>query len=95
MNILAVMDKITLYPLQRSPISLAPGTRFVEECFSTDPGRGWSGSGGFRMIQACYICWALDFYYYYISSTPDHQVLDPGDWGPLFYREGCCVLGGT
>ena len=23
------------------------------------------------------------FYYYYISSTSDHQALDPGGWGPL------------
>lgn len=26
---------------------------------------------------------ALHFYYYYISSTSDHQSLDPGGWGPL------------
>lgn len=29
---------------------------------------------------------ALDFYYYCISSTTDHQELDPGGgWGPLLY----------
>ena len=30
----------------------------------------------FRMIQVCYINYALCFYYYYISSNLDHQVLD-------------------
>ena len=24
------------------------------------------------------------YYYYYISSTSDHQALDPRGWGPLF-----------
>ena len=31
------------------------------------------------MIQEHYIY----FYYHYISSTSDHRVLDPGDWGLL------------
>ena len=31
----------------------------------------------FRMIQVHYIYCALYFYYYYISSTSDHQALDP------------------
>ena len=35
------------------------------------------------MIQVHYVYWALYFYYYYISSTSDHQALDPGGWGPL------------
>ena len=34
------------------------------------------------MIQGHYIYYALYFYYYYISSTSDHQALDPGGWGP-------------
>ena len=38
---------------------------------------------GFGMIQACYFYGALHFYYYYVSSTSDHQVLDPGGWGCL------------
>ena len=42
---------------------------------------------GCGMIQAHYIYCALYFYYYYISSTSDHQALDPGGWGPLQYRE--------
>ena len=39
------------------------------------------------MIQENYIYCVLYFYYYYISSTSDHQALDPGGWGPLQYRE--------
>ena len=33
------------------------------------------------MIQVHYISCALYFYYYYISSTSDHQALDPRGWG--------------
>ena len=44
----------------------------------------WTGGGdGLRMIQEHYIYCALYFYYYYISSTSNHQALDPRDWGPL------------
>ena len=33
-----------------------------------------------------YIYYVLySYYYYYISSTPDHQVLDPRGWGSLMY----------
>ena len=46
---------------QQSPNFLAPGTRFVEDNFSTDQGQG----DGFRMIQAHYTYCALYFYYYY------------------------------
>ena len=46
---------------------------------------GWGGvyvfSDGFQMIQAHCIYCALYFYYYYISSTSDHQALDPGGLG--------------
>ena len=35
------------------------------------------------MIQEHYMYCALYFYYYYISSTSDHQALDPGVWGPM------------
>ena len=38
------------------------------------------------MIKEHYIYCALYFYYYYISSTSDHQALDPGAWGPLSLR---------
>ena len=48
-------------------------------------GLGWGG--GFRMIQVHYIYCAFYFYYYYISSTSDHQPLDPGGWGPLIKRK--------
>ena len=37
---------------------------------------------GFRMIQVCYDCCAL-YFYYYIRSTSDDQALGPGGWGPL------------
>ena len=43
--------------------------------------QGWGHD--FRMIQVRYIYCVLYVYYYYISSTSDHQVLDPGGWGPL------------
>ena len=36
----------------------------------------WGRGDGFRMIQAHYIYCALNFYYYYISSSSDHQALD-------------------
>ena len=39
---------------------------------------------GFRMIQVHYIYFALYFYYYCISSTSDHLILDPEGWGLLF-----------
>ena len=37
------------------------------------------------MIQEHYIYCVLYFYYYYISSTLDHQALGRRDWGPLMY----------
>ena len=40
---------------------------------------------GLGMIQAHYIYCVLFFYYHYIISTSDHQALDLGAWGPLFY----------
>jgi len=57
---------------QWSPTSLTPGTAFVEDTFSMDPGTG----GGFAMIQAHNISCAL-YFYYYISPTLDYQALDP------------------
>ena len=39
----------------------------------------------FRMIQAHHTYCALYFYYYYISSTSDHQALDPRGWAPPDY----------
>ena len=35
------------------------------------------------MIQEHYISCVLYFCYDCISSTSDHQALDPGGWGPL------------
>ena len=49
--------------------------------FSTDLDRG-KVEDGFRTNQVRYIYCALCFYYD-ISSTSDHQALDPGSWGPL------------
>ena len=37
------------------------------------------GGGDFGTIQAHYIYCALDFYYYYISPTSDHQIREAGD----------------
>ena len=48
----------------------------MEDSFSMAP--GGVGGDGFWMIQARYIYSALCFYYYYISSTSDHQALDLG-----------------
>ena len=43
-------------------------------------GLGWvDGRDGLGIIQALYC--GLYFYYYYRSSTSDHQALDPGGWG--------------
>ena len=39
--------------------------------------------GSLGMIQVHFIYCVLYFYYHYISSTSDHQELDPGGWGPL------------
>ena len=41
---------------------------------------------GLGMIQGHCIYCALYFYQYYISSTSDHQALDPGCWGLLLWR---------
>ena len=35
------------------------------------------------MIRVRHICRAVYFYFYCISSTPDHQTSDPRAWGPL------------
>ena len=47
----------------------------------------WTGVAGrgvtFRMIRAHHIYYTFYFNYYYISSTSDHQALDPRGWGPL------------
>ena len=48
------------------------------------PRTGWGGAGDdLGMIQVCYIDCVL--YHYYISSTSDHQALDPGGWEPLIW----------
>ena len=44
---------------------------------------GTAERSAFEMIQIRYICCALYFYYYSISSTSDHQALDPKGRGPL------------
>ena len=38
---------------------------------------------GFGMIQVYYTYCVLYFYYYCLSSTSDHEALDPGVWKPL------------
>ena len=60
----------------------------MEDNFSTD-GAGVDRDG-FWMIQVHYIYCALYSSYYYISSTSDHQALDPGGWGCLEWRVGRC-----
>ena len=71
----------------RSPMAVVPnlfGTRdqFHGRQFFHRPGGRGDGLG---MIQTHYIYCILYFYYHYISSTPDHQALDPEGWGPLSY----------
>ena len=66
----------------RAAVPNLPGTK------DQFPGRqllhGMGRGNGFRMIQAHYVYCALYFYYYCISSTSDHQALDPGEgWGCL------------
>ena len=51
------------------------------QCF-----HGIGGKGSFQIIQVDYIYCALSFYYYYISSTSDHQGLDAKGWDPCFKR---------
>ena len=53
----------------------------MEDNFSMAWGVGVRG--GLGMIQEHYIYCALSFCYYDISSTSDHQALDPRGWGPL------------
>ena len=75
---------------QWSPTFLTPGPgswKTISPQMGTGMGGvcvGWrDGEGGdcFRIIQTRDICYALHFYY--ISSTSDHQELDPRGWGPL------------
>ena len=69
--------KIPIY--KKSPTFWAPGTSFVEDNFSMDWGsRGWFGD------DSSIYC-TVYFHYYFISSTSDHQALDPESWGPLLY----------
>ena len=68
-----------LYPASGPQPFWQQGSVFVEDSFST----GWVVGGAFEMIQTYYICYALYFCYYYISSTFEHQGLDPGVGDPL------------
>ena len=63
---------------QQSPTLLTPGTEFVEDSLPRT-GVGWG------MFWGWFKCIAfIDYFYYdYSRSTSDHQVLDPGGWGPL------------
>ena len=45
------------------------------------------------MIPAHYVYCGLYFDYYYISSTSDHQALDPGHWEPQPYRAAMMIKG--
>ena len=44
----------------------------------------WGRGDCFGMILVHCIYCALCFYCYYVGPTPDHQALDPWDWGALF-----------
>ena len=49
--------------------------------------------GGFKVIPAHDIYCALYSYYYYISSTLDHQAIDPRGLGPLVRVLSHAILG--
>ena len=81
-NCIHSLEPFSILQLQQQfSTFVAPGTGFVEDNFSMDGGEMILG-----MIQAYYIYCVLYFYYYYISSTSDHQSLDPRGWGPLSCR---------
>ena len=69
----------TLTLVQGAPTYLALETSFVANNLPMD--QGWEDH--FTVTQAHYVNCALYSYYYYISSTSDHQALDPRGWGPL------------
>ena len=77
---LAIFYTCYLFKKQSSTI-LAPGTCFMGRFF-----HGWGTGDGLGMIPVHYMYFALYFYYYYISSTSDHQALDPRGQGPLFKK---------
>ena len=52
-------------------------TRLKQLSSSSSSSRQGRGEDGFKMIQAHYIYCVVYFYYYYISSTSDHQPIDP------------------
>ena len=58
------------------------------------------GRDGFRMIQTYDIYYIFYFFYYYISSTSNHQALDPGGWDPCMWSQHpqkvlpCCLHAG-
>ena len=70
---------LLLLPFSRPAVPSLFGTRdqFCGRRFFHGAGE----EDGLGMIQGCYIYCALYFYYYYISSTSDHQALDAGGWG--------------
>ena len=69
---------------QRSPTFLAQGPVLWKTVFPRTRVRvGGGGVVGFRMIQTHSNYCVLYFNYYYISSTSDHQALNPGGWEPL------------
>ena len=71
------MDKLSFTCLRLLvPNFVVLGTNFIEDNFSTDQ---WGLY--FGVIQMHYIYCALSFYCYCISSTSDHQSLDPRGWG--------------
>ena len=72
-------SRVLLTILSKPPTFLAPGTSIMEDSLFKD----WKWGDSLGMIQEYYIYCELYFYYYYISSTSYHQVLDPRGWEPL------------
>ena len=80
MTLLSFNDKDPIIHSLVDMLKTTPVTGFVEGNFFHEPGQG----DGLGMIQAHYIYCTLHLYYCYISSTSDHQALDPRGWGPCF-----------
>ena len=59
----------------------------MEDHFSTY----WVGRGMGCLKRITFIVHFISLYYF-TSFPSDHQVVNPGSWGPHFVRHAVCVL---